>query len=234
MSVKNFENEFNEAVEIRQELNNVLWKDYQNLQIVFEALYGENLLKKISDANYYQGGYPSENSPPRIESISKSIAQVAKYFALLGRLDEVNTVLKEYGLRIESFEDAVQYNPSGVNENKKKIERALKKVRDKYSDFEVLDDKQAMLEWFLEKTKNLQGVICSRADEIKIEIFGKVELLDNTIDKTGFTSAVNIAAAKKTKIERGKDTDGLVERATEKADTMRANGDLLEEVVLTK
>ncbi len=41
---------------------------------MFTYLFEEapSTLKKISDVNYYQGGYPSENTPAKVESITKN------------------------------------------------------------------------------------------------------------------------------------------------------------------
>lgn len=236
MIIENFEEEFDEAVEIRQELNNVLWKNYRNLAVVFDTLFDDKggMLKRLSDLNYYKGGYPSETTPARIESVFKSIGKICKYYAALDKLDEINNILRDYGVQVEKTADVLTMNPQALNQNKKNIAKAVKAVKESYPDFEVKDDAAEMLEWFLDTTYKLQGQICARADEIKIDIYNKVTTINSEIDKSGFVTAVNKTAAKKTKMEQGKNVDTLIEKITEKADIMRANGDLLEEVILNK
>jgi hypothetical protein len=231
--LKVIEKEFNEAVEIRQELNNVLWKDYNALKDVFDALFGETggLLKKLADLNYYTGGYPGENSPAKVDATFSAVGKVAKYYAVRGRLEELNDYLRPHGVRLEKTADVVLMDPALLNANDKKLIRALRRVKDRYPDFDTRGEAADVIEWFLDKTHDLQSVICSRADEIKINIFNKVELLNSDIDKGGFVGAVNRSAAKKTKVEAGKDTEGLVEKTMEKAETLRANGELLEETI---
>ena len=82
--------EFEEALSIRKNLNTVLWKDYNKLQKVFTKIFNEEdkgVLKKISDMNYYQGGYPTENSKPKIEVLFRDVAAIVKYFYVMGRID---------------------------------------------------------------------------------------------------------------------------------------------------
>jgi hypothetical protein len=232
--LKAIEKEFNEAVEIRQELNNVLWKDFDALKTVFDALFSETggFLKKLSDLNYYTGGYPGENTPAKVDSMFTSVGRVAQYYAALRNLEGLNDLLRPYGVRLEATAETVRMDPALLNADDKKLSKALKRVKDRYDDFDVRTASAAeTIEWFLEKTHVLQGVICSRADEIKEDIFDRVSVINGDIDKGGFMSAVNRYAAKKTKVEQGKDVENLVAATIDKADTLRANGELLEETI---
>lgn len=225
--------EFEEAVEIRKELNGVLWKDYNSLKVVFGAIYSEapSLLKTLSDMNYYLGGYPSPDSPSRISSFSKRFGAIAKYYSLLGRLNEINSHLAEFGVRVEPIETS-QVHISREGLNSKKVAKHIDRVSKSFG-FEYIDDPKEMLEWFLDQTKALQGEICQRADQIKIDLFAEVETKleekELTLGKGGFTSAVNAVANKRLKAEAGKDTQNVVAKALIKSDNLETDGEFLRE-----
>lgn len=225
--------EFENAVEIRKELNGVLWKDYQSLKVLFSAIYGEpaSLLKTLSDMNYYLGGYPSPDSPSRISAFSKRFGAIAKYYSLLGRLNEINSHLAEFGVRIEPIETSqVHISREGLNAKKvsKHLDRAIRTFN-----FQYIDDPKEMLEWFLNQTKALQREICQKADQIKIDLYSEVETKleekELTLGKGGFTSAVNAVANKRLKTEAGKDTQNVIAKALIKSDNMETDGEFLRE-----
>lgn len=227
--------EFNEAVEIRKELNGTHWKDYEALKQVFAAIFSEepNVLKTISDMNYYKGGYPGEDSPPKLDALFWKVGTIIKYFALVGRLDDLNGILFPYGFKLVEGDvpnRVIPMNKKALGESKK-IEKAHEKLLERF-DFRWTDDPKEMVEWFLDTTERLQSVICSRADEIKIDLFDKVEeKLEGQIDKSGFNTAVNVVANKQLKEEAKKDVGNLVEKALEKSETLTNNGEFLREKV---
>lgn len=227
--------EFEEAVEIRKELNGVLWKDYAALKVVFGAIFGESpsLLKTLSDMNYYTGGYPSPDSPSRISSFTKRFGIIAKYYALLDRLPELNSHLAEFGIHVQPLETS-QIHISREGLNGKKVSKSLDRAIRVFG-FNYIDDPKEMLEWFLEQTHDLQGEICQKADAIKIDLFAKAEIkLENkelTLGKGGFTSGVNAVANKRLKAEAGKDTQNVVATALVKSEKMATEGEFLREKI---
>jgi hypothetical protein len=225
--------EFERAVEIRRELNGVHWKQYRDMSLVFASMFGvkDGILKTIADMNYYQGGYPSEESPARIDAMMWKVADVACFFNAVGRLDELNRGLAPAGFKIVSDAPGSPIPMTMPDLEDKKVARALNRLlADR--DFKYKPDSKEMIEWFLAQTKELQGVICEMADEIKIDIFEKVEeKLGEVLDKGGFTQAVNVVAKKRNLAEANKDTGGVIEKALSKSEVLQGNGEFLREKV---
>lgn len=228
--------EFEEAVGIRKELNSVHWKDYEALKIVFGALFADDPanLKLISDMNYYKGGYPGESSPAKIEALFWKVGTIMRYFSMIGRLDEINSLLGLYGFQVTSTDsDFRPMNREALNEDKK-VTKAVDRVTNRFG-FRVLETQPEMVQWFLNTTETLQRVICGMADEIKIGIFDTVDLkMEGQIDKSGFNTAVNAVANKQIKEEAKKDVNGLVEKALDKSEVLGNNGEFLRSKVTEK
>lgn len=227
--------EFEEAVEIRKELNTVHHKDFAKLGKVFGALFGvnNNTLKLLSDMNYYRGGYPGENSPPKLDALFDKAGTVIRFYEAVGRLDEINEVLAKYGFevtkknhqKIEASRAALEETPAMTRATNLAYERG----------FVWSDDISEMIEWFLNHTENLQGTICEMADNIKIELFSRVESkIDGAIDKSGFNTAVNTVAKKRIKEESHRDTGSLIEKGLEKSELLVNDGDFLREKLSEK
>lgn len=227
------QDEFDEAVGIRKELNSVHWKEYERLSTVFAVLFNESksTLKFISDLNYYQGGYPSETSPPRINSIFEKVGTAARFYDVRGKLDEINLILSSHGFEL------VRTNPdtSIVTMSDKRIDDDKKAIK-AYEELGMVDsDVQGMpdqvIEKFLERTMELQRTICQMADSIKIDLFEQANVKLPEIGKSGFVSAVNSVASKQLKESRKKDTNPLVTRVLEKVETLQADAALIEETI---
>jgi len=60
----------NDAVLIRKELNEVHHKKMGKYALSFEYLTGEfrQSFKWVKDMLYYKGGWPSENTPPKLQT----------------------------------------------------------------------------------------------------------------------------------------------------------------------
>jgi hypothetical protein len=225
--------EFEQAVGIRKELNQVHWKDFNRLAIVFASVFKvpEKDLKLLSDMNYYRGGYPAEESPARLDALFWKAGTVARYWHELGRLDEVNQALSFYGMEIRPVEgytwlEATDEDLGSTRKVTKAHDRALQ------MGFRLGATVRDTLQWFLDATHGLQGTICSMADEIKINLFEQVnEKLDGAIDKGGFATAVNLVAKKRHQEETRKDVNPTVAKALEKSEVLGNNGEFLREKV---
>lgn len=225
------EKEFEEAVEIRKELNDIHWKDYEALKVTFAALFGEDAkaLKLVSDMNYYTGGYPSESSPPKIDVLLGNVGTVARYFNLVGRLEEMNRILGGYGFRLERLSGADDPKMSSdALDSSKKVKKAMNRAYETFGFNADGKSPREMVEWFLDQTHGLQHTICTMADEIKIDIFDSVEKkLEKKLDKSGFNTTVNAVANRRLREERQKDTNPVTAKALEKSEVLENNGDFL-------
>jgi len=189
-------------------------------------------LKFISDLNYYKGGYPSETSPPRINALLERVGVAAQFFNEIDRLDELNNVLAAYGFELTMTNEhaaKVVGDDSRIDDDKKAM-RAFEDLKMTAGD--VSGSPKEVVEWFLERTFNLQHTICTMADTIKIDLFESAATKVPNLGKPGFITAVNTVANKRIKDRKNKDTERLIDKALEKSETMRADADLIEEAII--
>lgn len=216
---------------IREELNEVLWKRYEDLSIVFAAIFREEkgVLKQISDLNYYQGGYPSPSSPPRIESVFKRIGIASLFFDELGRLDEFNTILADYGYEIKRFKGAnrrVRTSTAWLNAHATK---AFKRLGMTGKDLK--GSPRVVLARFLALTYDLQAEICGKADEIKITLYNQAKLEVPRLGKPGFVGAVAAVANRRIKDRGRKGSVRFVESVRDKVLMTKSDADLIDESI---
>lgn len=229
MVKKDFEQEFEEAVEIRKNINGVLRKTYNDMSLVFSALFqcDKSDLKKISDANYYKGGYPSENSPPKISTFIRNAGITAKYFHEIGRLDEINSYMRVYGFELTPVADELRYTKNFKSD--KKIDKAIDFLKSHYG-FEIKNEASDMIEWFLERTENLQREICESSDEIKDVLYPQVEVKSD-VSKSGFIGAVNAKANLDIKREKNKDISSNLDKIMDKSEEFATTSELFKEII---
>jgi hypothetical protein len=239
MNIEKIQTEFDEAVEIRKELNTVHSKDYRNLSTLFSAIFGESssTLKLLSDINYYRGGYPAESSPPKISSFIDKLGTIIKFYSHIDRLDEINNLLSVHGFKIEKIDQDfsnIIADRSALDANKR-MTKITNNVMKRF-DFQFNENTKEMIEWFLNQTYALQRVICTEADKIKIDIMvsveKKLEEESEKINKSGFIRAVNSIANKKIKEENKKDTNPLIEKALSQSEMLVNNGEFLRDRIL--
>jgi hypothetical protein len=229
--IENIEKEFDEAVDKRLYINTVLWKKYGDLSRAFAFIFNESpaTLKKISDMNYYMGGYPSENTPPKIQSLFQAAGLIAKYFSAIGRLDQINEYLNPYGFKLSLIE-APQFPVNRPNGTEAGLTvRSMKVATD--AGLDLNKSPVEIINWFIGETEVLQREICQEADKIKIGIFGSVVSKLENVDKSGFTKAVNRSAAKRYRRNKHKSTDGVVKQGVDMAKILHGNGSIIEEAV---
>lgn len=233
--------ELDEAVSLRQELNSVYWKYYNDLSRVFAYIFDAEYrtLKQVSDINYYRGGWPSEKTPPRLDTLVKTFSTVVRYYSEIGRLGEINSLLALHGLHVEvkptKEKSLLTFNNPFTESADHPVQKHLKNVVDYSGSFAHLKTSKDIIEWFLAQTAVLQKTICDKADRIKIDLYDEVKKkTEGTLPKGAFVSGVNRSAAKKTREEDGKDTAKIVEAVHKKVKTDEVTGEFLTEVITAK
>jgi hypothetical protein len=216
-----YETLVNDAAEIRVDLDESLHPAFGHLKTVFDIAFKElgfrrADFKRLSDMVYYKGGYPSENSPPREEALANVIAALAK-LELLHDRQSLQNLLAQRGVYLEVHQEIGQSYTTSEKDGKRLIEswQALGKTgTPSTSRTELLKD-------LVETAQKLQTVICSRADEIKVDAAQTAED-EHKIRKPNFCMAVRLAAMQK---RRGE------EKVKERVASIEDNIDNLQEAI---
>ena len=129
-----------------------------------------NLLK---DLQYYTGGYPSDDSPPKIDVLVEKIAAVAAWYHALGKLDELNEALeKQCGMVISPTPNVL--DPTAApSQQPERAEKYLNKI-DPSGDWAQKAPGE-LAQFILDEGCEAQRDICYNADQIKITIGEQVE-----------------------------------------------------------
>jgi hypothetical protein len=150
---------------------------------------GKNDFQIIKDMCYYKGGWPSEHTPPRLESLVKRMAIVAKYYKYLGKEEELKMYCEKYGVTIESnFSDS----DIELSESIETIDDDTMELWEQvFANDPIIRNRKEAFSKMLDEAMEIQGAICAEADEIKIN-HGRVIEEECGIKKNNFVNAVSI------------------------------------------
>ena len=100
---KLYEKMLGSSVKIRREINEKLWKGMNKLSKNFQALTGltHHDFQIAKDMIYYQGGWPSPGTKPRVEKSVENFAQMCRVLNYLGRDQQLKQALAEHGLELK-------------------------------------------------------------------------------------------------------------------------------------
>lgn len=163
-----------ESVNVRIVINEQHHPMMSKLRKLFHlSTYRDSKIFKIlNDFKYYKGGYPKEDSLPKIDVFLNTFGNIFQLYKFLGDEKEINQFLENnYGLRVEEISDNNLNEPLDIMKLKK-----FKKLWNQVFDEEYNNqNKKKILEMLLSKGQDLQAIICKLADEIKISNADEVE-----------------------------------------------------------
>lgn len=224
--------ELNEAASTRYELNEIHHKEMNTAVKLFADAFGQNRkdLIFVKNSLFYKGGYPSENTPPRLETLVKQMATIVKYFQYSGKMHELDPYLSQYGLKV-SFEDSSFFDeidvPVSQLDKKKinKIKQSYNALFHPENEDEVFSlNKKSIFTKVLDFMMDKQHVICAKADSIKLEAAEKIEE-ECDIKKPNFIKAVYL---KYKTLKNGDISEELI-KVDEQMDNMEAAISILRE-----
>lgn len=179
-----------ENAETRLHLDSVLHRRYGRMKKIFETIFPfkGKFLKLAVDLKYYQGGYPSETSPPRSEALADHVASCLHVLELLGE-DQFKQLLAQRGIQVTVQSNPIYAEPLGSD--------AREIVGTEWVEAELPGqpgrDRLAILKTLFETGLTLQREICQEADTIKID--GANAAKDRfKIEKPNFIKAVRLGA----------------------------------------
>lgn len=180
-----YEKKLDESAKIRLELNDVYRNKMSELVAMFNYIFPDDkkeIYKLLKDMLYYQGGYPSENTPPKLDILLERFVNVYRFYKFLG-IDKIDNYLSSFGINI-------QYTPidDGEIEPNKSFQDAWDYL---FPNKKILTSKREILKHILDKGMELQSEICKKSDTIKITIAKQIEK-ECKIKKPHFVKAVNL------------------------------------------
>lgn len=180
------------AAETRVKINGILWKKMKDIsQIFYNSFFylesHKSDFKRINDLLYYVGGWPSENTPPRLKSLARDIFITYNFYTLLG-FDEFNKYLAEYGLAIT----VVDPEKAKIIFNKDQFNHGVKTagLNNDQDNVKETDDAKIAVTELTDLGQYIQSMICAEADKIKLRDACEASV-QHGINKRNFVIAVN-------------------------------------------
>jgi hypothetical protein len=204
-----YKEELEKCAKIRYEINEEHYKDMDNLKLLFKQLFpgkDDNDFIFIKNLRYYQGGWPGENTPSRLHSMLDKFIKAILYYNFLNDLSAYD-YLKAAGIEMKIT--------APIDNLKIDIESLPKWINDKWKD--QIEDKipnntKDFFDKLLTKGEQIQSIICSLVDKIKINEAPQIEA-QCKVKKSHFINSVNMKYKKmmKRKIDKdiGKQEDNI-------------------------
>jgi hypothetical protein len=203
-----FVEELKKSTPIREQIANIHAPTLRTLRSLFTnafSMEGKEFTL-LKDMLYYKGGWPTEETPPRMETLFSKVAVIAKYCTFLEIEDEFDIYCKQFGIVVTPMGDPTDYLEVSGFEDTSKFNTQWNEI---FAGDPPITKKE-ILEKLLECGLKTQKEICELADKIKLEHGTKVEL-SCKMAKGTFSKAVNLKLRK----DQGRDIDDQVQNALE-------------------
>lgn len=223
-----YEDLVEECVETRTYIDDILHPRYSELKKAFESLFNldAKVFKRVNDLIYYQGGYPSENSPAKAEALADDIASALMVFDFIGN-SQLKRLLEKRGININ-----ISSNPLLLTLNipDEKWNEVIGVLGVGYVTHEEKRNSLEILQQMIKEAQDLQGQICSKADSIKIE-GAEIAEKDHKVDKPNFLKAVQLGSFLRRKgSEKAREKiDAVLEQADSLHDALKPIVNLMED-----
>lgn len=178
---KTFKKEVEEGTHIRYEINEEHSPVMGKLGKLYKALFNRDAreFKYAKDTLYYKGGWPSENTPSRAQSLANKIADAYTVLSFIGKIGELEKYLKDRGLKVEpllpeTFEGKFILDEYDWQINSKREKVVTDTWAELFGD-KIPDEPKEILKKMMDRALEKQERICELADEIKIEKGEKIE-----------------------------------------------------------
>ena len=134
------------SAQIRLDLNDNLHKEAYNIRKEFKDIFKSDpkTFAELKDLKYYRGRYPTENTPPRIDTLCNKVANLLQLSEYVGDT-ELKDMMTSRGITITIQEPKI-FNP----------ELSYEEARDAF-------------DWLMGRALENQKEICNQADLIKID-----------------------------------------------------------------
>lgn len=188
-----YEDKITEGAEKKRDLDVVLVSAFRNLKAAFTLVFGDQNMsgsdfKRLSDFQYYQGGYPSPTTLPKESNVAFQVSNAVRLEELVGK-DNFWKYCSQHGVTVDTSLKLPREMPILSKEDEKKLKDAWYGAG---FDYAIPESRDGVLRALLEKAQKLQAEICETNDFVK-ELAEVVEE-EFKIKKGNFMKAVNLAA----------------------------------------
>ena len=212
---------------IRLEINDVHHKEMNLIAQIYQAVFNRDSgeFRYAKDILYYKGGWPSEHTPARAESLAKHIFQSYLILSYIDQETELVDFLKEYGLSLTLIEGKESfYKKNLVGDCQWKLDGNRRaKVHQVWEELfpkdEIPSRPKQLLSFIMKKAMEKQKVICTLADQIKLEVAPVVEDQCN-IKRKNFMDTVSMESRRQKDRDVSNDIIKKKDDATNAMETM--------------
>lgn len=208
--------------EAKRDLEVVYNPIFKHLKTAFSIMFSSEDFsgadfKRLSDMRYYQGGYPSPNTPPKEHALARQVAAIITLEDCVEKREFV-AFLGTMGISCEQ-KKPVSADYLVSKDDEKKLREAWEGAG---IDKEIPTDRKEALKLMLDRAQNLQKEICEVSDSIRVNAAEEVE--DKfKIRKPAFLKAVSLTAVKLRRGEgiMGEKLDAVVDSAENLIDAVQ-------------
>jgi len=208
-----FKDTVSKSSEIRYELN-VDWQRKMNIlasAFCYIAQENRQVFTALKDMIYYDGGYPKATSLPKLHIFLNRFAKVFKWYVFIGRGDEVIEHLRKQGI-CASLASSIQ--DSDINFDEIRLQKFWRKLEIICKGSKIPTTKKEFLNFILDEAFVIQGIICKKADIIKITNYAIVE--ENChVKKPTYSKSVVLAYKKMRKSNIDREVEQVKQEAKE-------------------
>jgi len=207
-------NSVSECAETRLDIEN-LQLEFRDLGEAFKGLtaHTRRAFKNASNVIYYQGGWPSADTPPRYQTLAHGLVETLAVLRLVGA-SQFERYLNDLGVTFEPK------SPVGVRVTKS-LEESLANSRVSYTD--APEDAEEGCRWLMARAQGVQKRVCELSDKVKDEAATVEEA--HGVSRTAFMRAVG---AKKLELSKGR--SDMVVKIDEVLEQIEATDELLRSV----
>lgn len=180
-----------EASETKYDISEQHSPVMRNISKMFKMVYGENPKKfnTVKNMLFYTGGYPTPNSPAKLEVLLEQFISSYIYLSILKKDGDFVRTLANNGIKISIDESLLK--DGSVDLYPKQFKKFIKMWKQVYGDDEVPKSKHELLNLLMDKALNEQRIINEMNDQIKVIDAEQVQQ-ECEVEKPYFMKAVSL------------------------------------------
>lgn len=154
---------------VRHRINVIFMPQMKRLAKLYSLTFGvaPRRFNVVKDAMYFQGGWPCETTPAKLQELCFNFGEVCMAYAYLDRLDEVNVYLEEFGFSVD-FTDNHYETSTYIKDNSNNVEEFYEIWNYTFKDEKVPKTNVEIAKKLLDTAVELQATICGESDTINV------------------------------------------------------------------
>lgn len=180
-----------EASETKYDISEQHSPVMRNISKMFKMVYGENPKKfnTVKNMLFYTGGYPTPNTPAKLDVLIEQFVATYKYLAILNKHHDIARKLLNNGIHIEINSNVL--HDGTLNISPKQFKKFIKSYKRVFGDVELPKTQHELLNMMIDKALNEQRIINEMNDQIKVIDAEQVQQ-ECEVEKPYFMKAVSL------------------------------------------